>query len=114
LLASIDAHRRFGMVARVTTSQRSPADEAKQFIEDYAIPSLREVPGFLGAYFLADREQEIGISITLWEDAAAARASNTASAERRSLAARMTGATFESVDTYEVIAQAPPVPAQQG
>jgi heme-degrading monooxygenase HmoA len=95
------------MVARVTTSRRSPADEARQFIEEYAIPSLRELAGFRGAYFLADREQEIGISITFWEDEAAARASDTASIERRSLAARMTGATFESVDTYEVIAQTP-------
>ena len=93
------------MVARVSTSQRSPADEAKQFIEDYAIPSLREIAGFRGAYFLADRENEVGISITFWEDEAAAQASDNASVERRSLAARMTGAVFESVDTYEVIAQ---------
>jgi heme-degrading monooxygenase HmoA len=93
------------VVARVSTSQRSPADEAKQFIEDYAIPSLREIAGFRGAYFLADRENEVGISITFWEDEAAAQASDNASVERRSLAARMTGAVFESVDTYEVIAQ---------
>jgi heme-degrading monooxygenase HmoA len=93
------------MVARVTTSQRSPADEAKQFIEDYAIPSLRELDGFRGAFFLADREKDVGISITLWEDEAAARASDIASTERRSMAARMTGAIFETVDTYEVIAQ---------
>ena len=97
------------MVARVTTSQRSEADEAKLFIEDYAIPSLRERAGFLGAYFLADREHETGISITLWEDAAAADASG--SSDRRDLAARMTGAIFESVQTYEVIAQVAPAHA---
>lgn len=93
------------MVARVTTSQRSPADEAKEFIEDYAIPALRELPGFMGAYFLADREKGTGISITLWKDQAAADASAAASFERRGQAARMTGAIFEMVDTYEVIAQ---------
>ena len=97
------------MIARVTTSQRSDADEAKLFIEDYAIPSLREIPGFLGAYFLADREKMTGISITFWENEAAALASEVASGDRRSLAATMTGAFFESVDTYEVIAQTPPV-----
>jgi heme-degrading monooxygenase HmoA len=96
------------MVARVTTSQRSQADEAKLFIEEYAIPSLKKVPGFRGAFFLADREKGTGISITLWEDAAAAEASDHASTARRGLAARMTGAIFESVDTYEVIAQADP------
>lgn len=96
------------MVARVTTSQRSPADEAREFIEDYAIPALREVPGFMGAYFLADREKGTGISITLWKDQAAADASTAASVERRGQAARMTGAIFEMVDTYEVIAQASP------
>lgn len=101
------------MVARVTTSQRSDADEAKQFIEDYAIPSLRDVPGFLGAYFLADRKKETGISITFWEDEAAMEASQKASAERRNLAATMTGAIFEGVDVYEVIAQATP-PGGQG
>jgi hypothetical protein len=98
------------MIARVTTSQRSDADEAKPFIEEYAIPSLLERPGFRGALFLADRERATGISITLWEDAAAADASHIASVERRSLAAAMTGATFESVDTYEVIAQSPLTP----
>lgn len=97
------------MIARVTTSQRSDADEAKQFIEDYAIPSLKQVPGFLGAYFLADRENMTGISITFWEDAAAAKDSVIASAERRDKAAAMTGAVFEAVDTYEVIAQSLPV-----
>ena len=95
------------MVARVTTSQRSDADEAKGFIEDYAIPALRDVPGFRGAYFLADREKETGISITFWEDEAAAKESLIASAERRNLAAQMTGAVFEAVDVYEVIAVAP-------
>lgn len=99
------------MVARVTTSQRSDADEAKLFIEDYVIPSLREVPGFRGAYFLADRLRQTAISITFWEDDAAAKESLIASAERRSKAAAMTGAVFEAVDSYEVIAQAAPVGA---
>jgi heme-degrading monooxygenase HmoA len=93
------------MVARVTTSQRSDADEAKLFIEDDVIPSLQKVPGFRGAYFLADREKATGISITFWEDEAAAQESLIVSAERRARAAAVTGATFESVDTYEVIAQ---------
>jgi heme-degrading monooxygenase HmoA len=97
------------MVARVTTSQRSPADEAKLFIDEYAIPSLQKVPGFRGAFFLADREKGTGISITFWEDADAAEASDHASTQRRGLAARMTGAIFESVDTYEVISRAEPL-----
>ncbi|HEY8740855.1 MAG TPA: hypothetical protein VIN56_09720 [Candidatus Dormibacteraeota bacterium] len=96
------------MVARVTTSQRSPADEAKLYIEEYAIPALREIPGFRGAFFLAEPEKGTGISITLWEDAAAADASGASSNDRRSQAARMTGAIFETVDTYEVIAEALP------
>ena len=62
----------------------------------------------MGAYFLADREKGTGISITLWKDQAAADASTAASVERRGQAARMTGAIFEMVDTYEVIAQASP------
>jgi heme-degrading monooxygenase HmoA len=101
--------RRCRVIARVTTSQRSDADEAKLFIEDYAIPSLKQVPGFLGAYFLADREHQTGISITFWEDEAAARESAIASAERRHQATAMTGAVFEAVDIYEVIAQNLPV-----
>jgi heme-degrading monooxygenase HmoA len=101
------------MVARVTTSQRSDADEAKLFIEDDVIPSLQKVPGFRGAYFLADREKATGISITLWEDEAAAQESLTASTERRSRAAAVTGATFESVDVYEVIAQTLPIATEQ-
>ena len=94
------------MIARVTTSQRSPADEAKQFIQDYVIEDLRGQAGFRGAYFLADRDKMTGISITLWDDEAAAQASELASTERRTKAAAMTGAVFEAVDTYEVIAEA--------
>ena len=101
------------MIARVTTSQRSDADEAKLFIEDYAIPGLEKVAGFRGAYFLADRKNQTGISITFWEDEAAARDSTIASAERRAKAAAMTGAVFEAVDTYEVIAQSLPVATQK-
>jgi heme-degrading monooxygenase HmoA len=96
------------MVARVTTSQRSEADEAKLYIEDYAIPELKAQPGFVGAIFLADREKGTGISITLWEDEAAAAASGSSSVERRDHAARMTGAVFETVDQYEVISQVLP------
>jgi heme-degrading monooxygenase HmoA len=96
------------MIARVTTSQRSEADEARLFIEDYAIPDLRQRPGFLGAYFLADREHQTGISITLWDDEASAN--DSGSVERRAHAARMTGAVFETADTYEVIASAVPEP----
>ena len=92
------------MIARVTTSVRSPADEAKQFIEEYAIPSLQKDLGFRGAFFLADRRKEIGISITLWEDADAAEASEVSSTERRTQAARMTGAILETADSYEVLA----------
>lgn len=94
------------MVARVTTVQRSPADEAREFKEDYTIPALRKLPGFMGAYFLADREKGTGISITLWKDQAAENASSASSSERRDQEARLTGAIFETVDTYEVIAQA--------
>jgi heme-degrading monooxygenase HmoA len=101
------------MVARVTTSRRSDADEAKLFIEDDVIPSLQKVPGFRGAYFLADREASTGISITFWEDEAAAKESLIASAERRSRAASVTGATFEAVDNYEVIAQTLSVVTEQ-
>ncbi len=101
------------MVARVTTSQRSDPEEARLFIEEDVIPSLLDVPGFRGAYFLADREKATGISITLWEDEAAAKESLIASAERRSRAAAVTGATFESVETYEVIAQTLPVVTEQ-
>jgi heme-degrading monooxygenase HmoA len=101
------------VIARVTTSQRSDADEAKLFIEDYAIPSLEKVRGFRGAYFLADRENQTGISITFWEDEAAAQESSIESAERRHKAAAMTGAVFEAVDTYEVIALSVPVAADR-
>lgn len=101
------------LIARVTTTQRSDADEAKLFIEDYAIPSLEKVPGFMGAYFLADRENMTGISITFWLDAAAAKESSIVSAERRHQAAAMTGAVFEAVDTYEVIASSVPMEARK-
>lgn len=96
------------MVARVTTLQRSDPDEAKAYIEQYVVPSLRRERGFVGALFLAERRNQTSISITIWESAEAEAGSQEGSVERRAHSARMTGAVFETTDSYEVLGQVLP------
>jgi heme-degrading monooxygenase HmoA len=42
-------------------------EEAKKIFEESVIPMCKDQKGYLGAYFLADRETGHCIPITLWE-----------------------------------------------
>ena len=95
------------MFARVTTVQGSPdrVDEAARRIQEHAIPSVRQLPGFKGAYWLADRRTGKGLAVGLWESEEAMRASEAMIAQSRRESMEAIGATIQSVEEYEVIAQ---------
>ena len=70
---------------------------------DSQTEALRQVDGFKSAYFLVDRDGGKGMSITLWDSEEALKASAERANEMRRQATQPSGATIESVDSYEVV-----------
>ena len=95
------------MFARVATIQGSPGriDEAARAYQEHAVPFLRQLSGFKGAYWLTNRQTGKTLGVALWESEEAMRASEIEIEPRRREAAQAMGATIESIDEYEVIAQ---------
>ena len=96
------------MFARVTTVQGpvDRLDEGARMIQERVIPAARQQRGFRGGYWLADRQTGKVIAVVLWEDEEAVRASEAAMEQSRSQVTQAVGATTQSVEVYEVIAQA--------
>ena len=96
------------MFARVTTLQAplDRFDEGARMIQERVIPAARQQRGFRGGYWLGDRQTGKAMAVVLWEDEEAVRASDAAMAQSRSQAAQGIGATIQSVEVFEVIAQA--------
>jgi heme-degrading monooxygenase HmoA len=68
----------------------------------YALDAVREVPGFRGAYHLADQERGRGLSVSFWDDADAAKAGEAAVGEAR-LAGGHDSPGPELVETWKVV-----------
>jgi heme-degrading monooxygenase HmoA len=94
--------------ARVSTLQ-GPADRLEEgisMVNDQVIPRAKELEGFVGAYFLADRETGKTVAITLWDTEQHLRASEEAANRLRQDVAEATGDMIASVERFEVFAQA--------
>jgi heme-degrading monooxygenase HmoA len=63
---------------------------------------LTQLEGFERAYFLTDPEAGRAMTVTLWDSAAAMEASADWASKAREHAAHDSGATVESVSSYEV------------
>lgn len=99
--------------ARATKFEGSP-DKIKDLIKytnENVIPSAKKIPGLKGGYWLIDRQSGKGFSLTLFESAAAVRASEDSAAKIRSQATQDLNAKFTGVEHYEVYAQAVAEPA---
>lgn len=96
------------MHARVTISQTSPdkVDLAEKVIKEQVIPAAKKISGFKGGYWLGDRMTGKGITITLFESEAALKESEEAGKKIRSEAAAAIGLEIQSIERFEVIAQA--------
>jgi heme-degrading monooxygenase HmoA len=88
------------MFARVST-YRGDGDRLLQGFADVTGP-LEAIEGFSRAYFMVDRENGKGLSITVWESEEALNASAAKADELRSRGAEAGGATIESVEHYEI------------
>ena len=93
------------MHARITTIH-SPAERAEEGIEAVRrmlLPRLREIAGFRGVIGLTDPGTNMGLWISLWEDADAMNASeDVAEGIREDVARAMHAETPPMVNRYDV------------
>ena len=96
------------MFARVSTMQASPdqVDELARRFQEQADPIVRQLSGFKGVYWLAHRQAATVLGVALWESEEAMRANETEIEPRRKATVQAVGAMLQSVEAYEVIAQA--------
>ncbi len=94
------------MHARVSTYAGS-AEQLDEVVRNFESSSdaVRELDGFEGAYMLVDRANGRALTITLWANEDAVRASAERADEVRAEAAGGAGFSIESVEIYEVALQ---------
>lgn len=93
------------MHARRTKTKASPEnlEKAKQVIEGAVIPASKELAGFKGGYWLADRGTGEGIGFTFYDTKENLQASAAKANQVRGDAVRDIGADLISVDEFEVV-----------
>jgi heme-degrading monooxygenase HmoA len=89
------------MFARVS-SYRGDVDALTQGFNSVTEP-LRHLGGLRGAYFLVDRASDRAMSVTLWETEDALKVSAEQADQLRDDATQPSGATIESVESFEVV-----------
>jgi hypothetical protein len=94
--------------ARVTFGDGDPGriDESIANLSQTIIPRARELPGFQGGYWLADRATGKFLAVVVYNSEEHVRQTDEVAAQLRQQAGGVGGVNFTGVETYEVIAQA--------
>jgi hypothetical protein len=94
--------------ARVTFGESDPArfEEGIANLQETIIPRARELPGFEGGYWLADRVTGKFLAVVVYDSEEHVRQSNEVAVQLRQQAGSVGGVSFTDVETYEVIGQA--------
>ena len=92
------------MFARVSTYEGPPdrMQEGISHARERILPAVRNIAGFSGVLFLADRETGKALSIMLWEGEQAMQNSEEEASRLRSESAEAGGETIAGVERYEV------------
>lgn len=95
------------MHARVTTiiGPAAGAKEARTRLSEEFAPKAKAIVGLSGAYFLQDASSGKVVVVTLFESETALMESKDSAKMVREAAVGALGATVESIDEFEVIAQ---------
>lgn len=95
------------MYARVITAELDEEDLEKfgGMIRDLIMPRVQTLPGFVGGYWLVDRDNRKGLGITLFESQAALEASEEQANRIREEGIRA-GLPVSTFEHYEVIGSA--------
>jgi hypothetical protein len=95
------------MVARTSSWRGSP--EALQRWAEHVVahvkPFVARLPGNAGAVFLLDRNEAIGLTLTLWESEEAALETDKNAEKSRASTVAATGVELVAGGRYEVIAK---------
>lgn len=93
------------MFARVSRYE-VPAERLQEDLEGAQATARRveAMPGSLGIYYLVDREAGRTMSITLWQDEAAMKASEESADSLRAETTSAVAARITGVERYEVVA----------
>jgi hypothetical protein len=94
--------------ARVTVGEGDPArmEEGIANLNQTVIPRARELPGFQGGYWLADRATGKILAVVVYDSEEHLRQTDEVAAELRQQVGSVAGVNFTGVETYEVIGQA--------
>ena len=92
------------MFARVSTytGTSDEIDEAIRQVRENVLPSVEQLDGYKGAYFLVDRLNGKSLYVTLWESEEAMRDSEAAANSLRSESAEALGMQMVCLARYEV------------
>ena len=92
------------MHARVMSVQLGDVDRAISFVRDQIVPSARQQPGIVAAYWLADRASGRGLAVTIWESEDAMLASDAVAREASRTEKKDGAVEAAELELYEVIA----------
>jgi heme-degrading monooxygenase HmoA len=97
------------MIARVTRWEFDSTPEQVEKVirrnRDEVLPAAHELPGFGGFFSLVDRESGRALTLTLWTDEDAERASEAAANRLRAKTRETTGIAMIAAERYEVAVQ---------
>lgn len=93
---------------RVTTLRADPGRRADGIarINDTVIPQSRQIPGFLGGFWLSTLDGREVLACTLWDGAASLEGSRPVTEALRGGAASATGSEVVGVEEFEIVARA--------
>jgi len=91
------------MHARVMHVELGDIDRVA-FVRDKVVPSARQQPGIVAAYWLADRGTGRGLAVTIWESEEAMLAADQVAQETARTEKEEGAVDAASLELYEVIA----------
>jgi heme-degrading monooxygenase HmoA len=94
-----------GMHARVMHVELGDVDRGAAFVRDKIVPSARQQPGIVAAYWLADRGTGRGLAVTIWESEDAMLAADQVARETARTEKEEGTVDAAALELYEVIAQ---------
>jgi len=98
------------MVARTSTWKGSPEalERWAEHVSQHVKPFVAGLPGNAGAVFLLDRQEGVGLTLTLWHSEEAALVTDANAEKSRASTVAATGVELISRGRYEVIAKVDP------
>ena len=92
------------MHARVMRVELGDADRGIAYVRDQIVPSARQQPGIVAAYWLVDRANGHGVAVTIWESEAALLAAGSVAREAARSEKEEGAVEAAALEVYEVIA----------